>query len=130
MLKPAFFLSFIILGVIAFVLFEVEYRVDSLRSQFSEVNHQLLADREAIHVLKAEWSYLNQPERLKKLSSRYLALESVSSELPEANKSVMTLRPVRAANVKGVMNRSAAAVSTTWTLNPRSMRARANSADL
>ncbi len=76
MLKPAFFLSFIILGVIAFVLFEVEYRVDSLRSQFNEVNRELVADREAIHVLRAEWSYLNQPERLKKLSQKYLALET------------------------------------------------------
>jgi hypothetical protein len=76
MMKPAFFLSFIILGVIAFVLFEVEYRVDSLRSQFNEVNRELVADRQEIHVLRAEWSYLNQPERLKKLSQKYLALET------------------------------------------------------
>jgi len=76
MLKPAFFLSFIILGVIAFTLFEVEYRVDSLRAEFNEVNRELVADREAIHVLRAEWSYLNQPERLKKLSQKYLALET------------------------------------------------------
>ncbi len=41
------------------------------------------------------------------------ALESVSSELEEEKRPVITFRPVSAANVSGAMNCSAAAVITT-----------------
>ena len=58
------------------------------------------------------------------------ALDKVSSELPEENSPVMTLWPVRLANVSGVTNWHAASVITTWTRIPCSINALANSADL
>src|SRR5580704_6719941 len=55
-----------------------------------------------------------------------IALERVSAE----KRLVMTLRPVRALNVRGRTNSSAARVMITLTVKPRVMRARASSAAL
>lgn len=76
MIRPTVFLGLIILALVAFVLYEVEYKVDSLKTELNELNKQLAEDKEAIHVLKAEWSYLNRPEKIKNMSERYLSLKN------------------------------------------------------
>src|ERR1700730_14962449 len=58
------------------------------------------------------------------------ALESVSSELVEENRLVITLRPLSAANVRGLTNSVAPAVITTSTAKPRWIRPRQSSAAL
>lgn len=55
-------------------LFQVSYRVQSLEEELTQVNRQILHEREAIHVLRAEWSYLNEPTRLAELTRRHLPL--------------------------------------------------------
>src|SRR5512141_316526 len=59
-----------------------------------------------------------------------IALDKVSSALAALNRLVSTLRPVRAANVRGRTNSSAERVITTCTANPRSISARESSAAL
>ena len=59
-------------------LFMVKYRVQDLESQLDDLNRQIARDREAIQVLRAEWSHLNEPRRLKVLASRYLSMAPVS----------------------------------------------------
>ena len=53
-------------------LFLVKYRVQGLETQLHDLNQEIADDREAIHVLKAEWSHLNEPDRLKRLVGRHL----------------------------------------------------------
>ena len=47
-------------------LFHVSYRVQSLEENLTQVNRDILREQETIHVLRAEWSYLNEPTRLRR----------------------------------------------------------------
>jgi hypothetical protein len=68
------------LAIIAGVgLFHVSYRVQSLEDELTQVNREILRERETIHVLRAEWSYLNEPQRLAELSRRHLTLAPLSA---------------------------------------------------
>jgi hypothetical protein len=68
------------LAVVAGIgLFHVSYRVQSLEDELAQVNRDILRQRETIHVLRAEWSYLNEPQRLAELSRRHLALAPLSA---------------------------------------------------
>jgi hypothetical protein len=55
-------------------LFQVKYRVQSLEQDLAQINRQILGDQEAIHVLGAEWSLLNEPARIADMSRRHLEL--------------------------------------------------------
>ena len=60
-------------------LFQVSYRVQSLEDELTRVNRQILQERDTIHVLRAEWSYLNEPTRLAELTQRHLALSPLGA---------------------------------------------------
>lgn len=59
-------------------LFYAKHRVQALEGELARLQHQIIADREAIHVLKAEWSFLNEPDRLAELARRHLELAPVA----------------------------------------------------
>jgi hypothetical protein len=50
-----------------------------LEERKRDISSQMLKDREAIKVLKAEMAYLSRPERLERLSRRHLVLEATSN---------------------------------------------------
>lgn len=60
-------------------LFQVKYEVQALEGRLNRINRAVLADQQAIHVLKAEWSYLNQPTELSKRALGVLELKSVAA---------------------------------------------------
>jgi hypothetical protein len=60
-------------------LFIVKYEVQGLEDQLAAINHDVLDDLDAIHVLKAEWAYLNQPARLEDLGDRLLDMEPMTA---------------------------------------------------
>lgn len=57
----------------AFMLYSVKDRVQTLQMQIAQAEDELEAETESLNVIAAEWEYLNRPERLRKLSSKYLA---------------------------------------------------------
>ena len=59
----------------AIVLFQVKHEVTDLEDQLASVERQIKTDKQSIRILQAEWSYLNRPERLARLSSQYLDLK-------------------------------------------------------
>ena len=61
-------------------LFHVSYRVQSLEEELTKVNRDILREQETIHLLRAEWSYLNEPTRLADLTRRHLALAPLSAD--------------------------------------------------
>jgi hypothetical protein len=72
MMRPT---SIIWLGVIlmtGIAVFSVKAAVAGLEEELLRVRKEVAHDQEAIHVLNAEWSYLNQPTRLAELAKRYL----------------------------------------------------------
>lgn len=56
-------------------LFLVKHEVQDLEERLARLDDQIAKDRETIHVLRAEWAYLSQPERLARLAERYLGLK-------------------------------------------------------
>lgn len=80
MMRPATLILFALAGAAGATLFGVAYKVSEMEEHLSALNKEIKQDREAIHVLRAEWSYLNQPERLEGLSRRYLDLQPLEGE--------------------------------------------------
>jgi hypothetical protein len=68
-----------IVACTGFAMFKVKYEVQELDDELVRVNKQIVADRDAIHVLNAEWSFLNQPARLADLSRKYLNLQPIGT---------------------------------------------------
>jgi len=65
-----------VLGIAVVIgLFVVKHRVQELEEKLAALNSEIIADKESIQVLEAEWSYLNQPARLEALSTRLLGME-------------------------------------------------------
>ena len=61
-------------SVMGVALFYLKHEVTNLEDELNKLNHSIITERDAVHVLKAEWSHLNDMRRLKDLSVRYLDL--------------------------------------------------------
>jgi len=79
-MRPAVFVSLFLAGVLSLALFALKYQVQDLEDELVKLNRSIFADQEAIHVLKAEWSYLNNPERLRSLVHRHLGMKPVTPD--------------------------------------------------
>ncbi len=80
MIRHATLLFLLLAGAFSLVMFSVKYEVQDLEVELSQLNRSIIADRQAIHVLKAEWSHLNNPQRLRLLASRHLGLKPVETK--------------------------------------------------
>lgn len=65
--------------VAALGLFHVKYQVQRLEEELDLAQRSILHRQESIHILKAEWSYLNRPARLSDLAKRHLDLAPLDS---------------------------------------------------
>lgn len=79
MIRPATLLIALLAVSLSLTLFTVKYQVQDMEDQLIGLNRSITGDRQAIHVLKAEWSYLNEPSRLKVLAERYLGMTAIDS---------------------------------------------------
>lgn len=55
-------------------------RVQILEKRLATINENIQKDIQNIHVLKAEWSHYNTPDRLQKLAYEQLSLEKAKPE--------------------------------------------------
>jgi cell division protein FtsL len=62
----------IVAGAVALGLYQVKYEVQRLEEELQQVRKDIRQDRVALHVLEAEWAYLNRPERLQRLAAKHL----------------------------------------------------------
>ena len=65
--------------IVGFGLFHVKYQVQDLEEELARLNAAILKEQQQIHVLRAEWSYLNRPARLDDLGRRLLKLEPITA---------------------------------------------------
>lgn len=74
MMRRAIWLWLVLALGLGFGVYQLKLQVQALEQQLAKANRQILESEEAIHVLKAEWSYVNQPERIDELARKYLGL--------------------------------------------------------
>ncbi|MGB0552976.1 MAG: cell division protein FtsL [Alphaproteobacteria bacterium] len=73
MMKISFIAVWLLLAVGAIAaMFHITFEVEKLEARLHEINRQIVWEQESIHVLQAEWSYLNRPQRLELLSQELL----------------------------------------------------------
>ena len=60
-------------------LYGLKHRVETRRDAVQSLERQILRDREAIRVLKAEWAYLTNPDLLQARARRHLSLAPARS---------------------------------------------------
>jgi cell division protein FtsL len=70
----------IVVTGVAVGLYHINYRVKELERELTEVRKEIEAERERLHVLEAEWSFLNQPARLSRLARKHLNMDSMEAE--------------------------------------------------
>lgn len=75
-----FFAFMMLAAVVAMAaLFQVKHEVQQKEQRLEALNEQILRDQETIHILKAEWSYLNDPKRLARLAEQHLDLQPMET---------------------------------------------------
>ena len=73
----------ILLALTSFVgvgMFVLKNQVQTLEGELNRINTSIQEDVKSIHVLKAEWSHLNSPQRLRNLASKHISLNPVRAE--------------------------------------------------
>ena len=68
MIRPVVAVWLALTGVAAVVLVQVSAEVRGLEDELSGLNAEIVAERETIRVLRAEWVYVNRPEWLERLA--------------------------------------------------------------
>ena len=64
----------VLAALVGFGLFHVKYQVQALEDRLAQLNRSIVHEQEQIHVLHAEWTYLDRPERIEELSKKFLDL--------------------------------------------------------
>jgi cell division protein FtsL len=59
---------------LAVILLTIKHQVRALNEELGSLNRQIVRERESIQVLQAEFAYLAQPERLRRLAVGHLGL--------------------------------------------------------
>jgi cell division protein FtsL len=67
-------LFLLLAGAISVALFSVKYQVQDLEEDLGSLSRSIIMERQSIHVLNAEWSHLNNPERLGHLARWHLGM--------------------------------------------------------
>ena len=78
MMKPLYIGAFVVTVMLTYGLYTMKHEVQQLESKLQSLHRQLASEREAARILRAEWSFLNNPERIEKLTARHLDLTPVS----------------------------------------------------
>ncbi len=71
------------------IVFHIKYCVKELVRDSIALSRQIAGDKEAIHILNAEWAYLNQPARLKSLATQYLDLSHIVASQVKSEEGIM-----------------------------------------
>ncbi len=70
-------LSFLLSAMLGCIIYQIKHRVLDLEKNMHTLNRDIIDTNEGLHILKAEWGYLNQPKRLQALNNKYLQLRSI-----------------------------------------------------
>jgi hypothetical protein len=83
-----------LVAVTGFATFKVKYAVQDIEDELNKVRRHTVAEQQEIHILRAEWTSLNQPERLADLNRRLLSLAALAPKQLQRKIEDIPLRPV------------------------------------
>lgn len=66
--------------LVGFGMFVMKNKVQDLETELARINRNIEEDVKTIHILKAEWSHLNNPSRLRALAMKHISLNPVKAE--------------------------------------------------
>ena len=66
--------------LVGFGMFVMKNQVQNLENELASINRNIEEDVKNIHILKAEWSHLNNPSRLRALATKHISLNQVKAE--------------------------------------------------
>jgi cell division protein FtsL len=106
--------------VVAIALYTFKYDTENAAGRIADLKREIAKQDDAIRILRAEWSLLNQPDRLQKLAERHLELEPVK---PEQIKTYADL-PRKSPNdeLADLVRRSISGVAVTVPPDPETLR--------
>jgi hypothetical protein len=79
MIRLISFIAILMFAGVSGALYKLKYKVQSLDRQALTLQRQILAEREAVRLLEADWAYLNQPDRLQAMAERHLTLGPIDT---------------------------------------------------
>lgn len=80
MIRLSAAIALVLMGAAALTLYQLKHEVAALEAEHTRLARELAAERDAIHVLKAEWAFLDRPQRLATLAARHLELVPLGAE--------------------------------------------------
>ncbi len=78
-MNTRFLIHMVCVAVLAIGLYLVKYTVQDVQRNVATLKTQLASEKESLHLLNAEWAYLNRPDRLRALADRHLDLVPIDS---------------------------------------------------
>jgi hypothetical protein len=84
-------LGFLLSTLLGTIIYQIKHQVLDLEQKMYGINREIISKNEAIHILNAEWGYLNQPKRLQALNNKYLQLRSIAHHQVASYKTLPTL---------------------------------------
>ncbi len=76
MIRPITFVTLLLACGSGLYLYQVKHRVHVVEGQIEQVVRQTAQVREQIRLLRAEWTLLDQPDRLQQLAGQFLDLQA------------------------------------------------------
>jgi cell division protein FtsL len=73
-------IALFIAALMGVALYYLKYRVTELESELTRLNQNIVDDQQAVHVLRAEWSYLNETSRLRTIAEQHLGMVPVTPD--------------------------------------------------
>lgn len=68
-------LMLVALVALALGIYEVKYETRALQAKAQALEAEIQKERDAIAVMRAEWSLLNRPDRIERLARKFLNME-------------------------------------------------------
>jgi cell division protein FtsL len=88
------------LVALSFVIYEVKHDTREMEEKVAALRLGIRKERDSIAILRAEWSHLNNPERIERLARKHLGLAPVQA------RQMMTFAELDAARRKARANGS------------------------
>lgn len=79
MINARILVHMVCVAALAIGLYLVKYSVADVQREVATLKSDLASEKESLHLLNAEWAYLNRPDRLRQLASRHLDMVPLDS---------------------------------------------------